>query len=106
MPDGTFKILVEGIERVRVKEFLDDADYTQVKVGVMNTIIPEPESLEKQLLGRVLNEILQKFEDYSETQDNLSHDLSNELFQKNDHEFVLDSVAHILPIRLPKKRYS
>lgn len=104
MPDGTFKILVEGIERVKTLEYQDDVDFTQVKVSHVATIVPEEDSLEKQLLGRVLNEILQKFEDYSETQDNLSHDLSNELFQKNDHEFVLDSVAHILPIPFAQKQ--
>ncbi|MDH4263481.1 MAG: endopeptidase La [Spirochaetia bacterium] len=104
MPDGTFKILVEGIERVVVNEFIDNPDYSQVKVAMANTVVPEPDSLEKQLLGRVVNEILQKFEDFSETQDNLSHDLSNELFQKNDHGFVLDCVAHILPIPFLQKQ--
>ena len=104
MPDGTFKILVEGIDRVVIKEFLDDADYSKVKVSPLMTLEPETDSLEQQLLGRVLNEILQKFEDYSDTQDNLSQNLSSELFQKNDHEFVLDSVAHILPLPFTQKQ--
>ncbi|MDH4199060.1 MAG: endopeptidase La [Spirochaetia bacterium] len=104
MPDGTFKILVEGIQRVKLTEFIDDLDYIKVKAEPLISVSPEADSLESQLLGRMLNEILQKFEDYSQTQENLSHELSNELFQKNDQEFVLDSVAHILPIPFSQKQ--
>jgi ATP-dependent Lon protease len=104
MPDGTYKILVEGMQRVKLTGFSSDLDYMQVKVETYHSQVPEEESLENQLLGRLLNEILQKFEDYAETQENLSHEISNELFQKNDFEFVLDSVAHILPITFSQKQ--
>lgn len=104
MPDGTFKVLVEGIQRVKLKELTEDSDFSQVKVVSFSGDMPEADSLESQLLGRVINEILQKFEDYSQEQENLSHDISADLFEKKDYEFILDSVAHILPLPFPQKQ--
>jgi len=98
MPDSTFKLLVEGTERVKITEHSDNENYFEVKVSKFDTVEPEPDSLEYQLLSRLLNEVLDQFEHFIKNQENLSHDIPRELRIKKEPSIIIDSIAHIMPI--------
>lgn len=104
MPDGTFKILVEGLQRVHIDSFHDEDDLLEVSVTGFQTEFIEPDSLEMQLFERVLTGLISKFDQYVQDEKDLSAEISRELSQKEDPELIIDSVAHILPIFFEQKQ--
>ena len=104
MPDGTFKILVEGMERVRIDTFESTEEHILTTLKPVKSVVPAKDDLENQLLSRSINEILTKFSKYVENSDTLSENLSRELTAKNDFELILDSVAHILQVPFEQKQ--
>lgn len=104
MPDGTFKILIEGISRVRILSYTDQEDFLEANVTIVEAQVPDKDTLEFQLVNRILNEIIEKFDQYVKSHGTLSTDLSRELLQKKDPVAILDSVAHILTISFQQKQ--
>ncbi len=104
MPDGTFKILIEGIRRVRILSYTENENYLEVNVTANESETPAKDSLEYQLLNRTINDIIEKFDRYVKSHSTLSTDLSRELLEKKDPVTILDSIAHILTISFQQKQ--
>ena len=66
LPDGTVKVLVEGIARVRITEFLDNDDYFEAKADYL-TEMPGDASTTEALLRSVADE----FERYAKVKKNV-----------------------------------
>jgi len=104
MPDGTFKILVEGIERVILEKFEEHEELITGSVRKFEMQLPEEDSKESQILQKILQDIPAKLDVFVESQENLTPDIVKELFHKKSPQFILDSIAHILPLPFEQKQ--
>ena len=48
LPDGTVKVLIEGMERVKISKFIDNPDYMEVEAE----ILPDAEDNSTEQIGR------------------------------------------------------
>lgn len=107
MPDGTLKVLIEGIRRVRVQEFFDREDYYEVKISTEASIAPdetEEGQKQQQLLDKVIVEINKSFETFNSSQNVVSQEFLEELTQRESPEYTIDSIAHALPLPFQQKQ--
>ncbi len=51
-PDGTLRIIVQGLERVHIDEWTTDEPYLKAKVSEMADVLPEDEDVESEALMR------------------------------------------------------
>ena len=103
MPDGTLKILLEGLNRVKVTNFIDDGDYLKVKFEVVKSEFPQKE-VEKLVLEKVYKKIIKDLNSYNVQQNATSDNLIESIIQKNSKEILIDSVAYILPLPFYQKQ--
>ena len=53
LPDGTVKVLVEGKERVKITEFLQNEEYFEANADILDETAKDPEAIEA--LGRAVS---------------------------------------------------
>ncbi len=100
LPDGTYRILVEGIQRVKIKRFYTEGDYWKVDVEPV-----EKESGEKSLRQEALIRlILEKFTIYSDLNKKVPQDLIISLSTTEDPGRFADMVAANLFIGVEEKQ--
>ncbi|GAB6099116.1 endopeptidase La [Halanaerocella petrolearia] len=61
LPDGTIKILVEGLERVEIKNFVEEEPYFQAEFEVVTL---EKEQADETELEALMRSVINKFEEY------------------------------------------
>lgn len=100
LPDGTVKILVEGVDRVIVSECISDKDYFSVKYDLLKTQGDES-SLEIEAYRRTL---LEQFDSYSKLNKRISIDTVNaarNIVSVND---LIDVVSAHMMLRIQDKQ--
>ncbi len=99
LPDGTVRILVEGMERCRIEKYIREEPYYKVRISMLEEYYEDTIELEA-----VTRTTLEKFEEYVR----LSTKIPNELFSSiagiKDSVRLADSVAAQLPISLETKQ--
>ena len=102
MPDGTFKILVEGLSRVVIKGLNDDDTMQGAEVAEAKTTLPQND-LEQKLLDKIVKDIILRFDEsqVSHGEDQASFD---EIFNKNNSEYTIDAVAHAIKAAYHQKQ--
>jgi len=97
LPDGTVKILVEGLARGVVQSFIENEQYVE---AVVRTVEPDETPLPE-----ALSEALVKvFLDYSEYNKKISADLLSSLALERDVSRLVDLVAAQLSLNLSKQQ--
>lgn len=104
MPDGTYKILVEGIQRVSIVNFHDHENYSEVEVENLTSLIPQADHQANELLNKQIEEIVHKFTALNERQSLANNEFVDEINKKNDSEYIIDSVAQHLPLLADQKQ--
>ncbi len=100
LPDGTYRILVEGIQRVKIKKFYTEGEYWKVDVEPV-----EKETKEKDLRQEALIRlILEKFTVYSDLNKKVPQDLIISLSTTEDPGRFADMVAANLFIGVEEKQ--
>ena len=96
-PDGTIRLLVQGLRRIRIEEFIADEPYLRAKI----VEIPEEaqSSLEIEALVRGINE---KFREMAELTNNLPSELVNSALGNDDPLEMAYSVATFVRLDLEK----
>ncbi len=100
LPDGTIKLLVEGLSRCRVAEFGQDEDLLTARVDPVADIVTR-ESRELEVLSRTL---LNQFEQYVKLNRKLPPELLATLAGIDDAGRLADTIAAHLGIRLADKQ--
>lgn len=101
LPDGTVKVLVEGMERVRVTNFHETPDHLQAVCHLAeedNVTMAEAE--QKALMRAALNQ----FEQYIKLNKKISSDIMGTLESIDDIGKLADSMAAHLPIKIAQKQ--
>ena len=100
LPDGTTKVLVEGGERVRVNNFIDENGYFEAWWD----LLPVDESRTEQELEVTMRSLVSLFEQYVKLNRKIPPELLTTLAGIEDPSRLADTVAAHLSIRLEEKQ--
>jgi len=100
LPDGTTKVLVEGVERVRVAELNDEPGYLAGRWEVM----AQPEDEDEAALDVTARSLLSLFEQYVKLSRKIPVELLTTLSGINDVSRQADTIAAHLGIRIEDKQ--
>jgi len=99
LPDGTVKVLVEGVERARITEYVRTDDYFEAAVETMEETISDP--AEAEALART---VVEQFTTYVKLNKKVPQEAVETISQITDHSKLADTVAAHLAIKLPEKQ--
>jgi len=100
LPDGTTKVLVEGGERVKIKNFIDENGYFEA----WWEMLPVDESRTEQELEVTMRSLVSLFEQYVKLNRKIPPELLTTLAGIEDPSRLADTVAAHLSIRLEEKQ--
>jgi len=99
LPDGTVKVLVEGLERAKIQNFTDRAEFFEAKVAVLPN--ESDEQSETEALSRTA---MAQFESYVKLNKKVPQEVMATLSQINDYAKLADTIAAHLAIKIPEKQ--
>ena len=99
LPDGTVKVLVEGISRVRINEFKDNNDHLSCSYEKLNEIIDNNDDL----LSLALNSI-KKLEKLTSINKKISSETINNIKLLKDPSKISDNIASHLNATISEKQ--
>ena len=102
LPDGTVKVLVEGIERIKILEYKDDKDYLTSTTEIIKDEIDAKSSKEDLLAFSIA--IVRKLEKLTNLNKKISFDLMTNLKEQKDPSKIADNIASQLNISIPDKQ--
>ncbi|MBZ9655736.1 endopeptidase La [Phyllobacterium lublinensis] len=99
LPDGTVKVLVEGIARAEITSFSDREDYHEANAVTLAE--PEEDPVEIEALAR---SVVSDFENYVKLNKKISPEVVGAAGQIEDYSKLADTVASHLAIKIPEKQ--
>jgi ATP-dependent Lon protease len=99
LPDGTVKVLVEGVERAKVLKYTDRTDYFEADATALQDQLGE--RVEAEALAR---SVVTEFEGYVKLNKKVSPEVVNVVQQIEDYAKLADTVASHLAIKIPDKQ--
>jgi len=99
LPDGTVKVLVEGLQRCRIKEYLQTEPYF-----IANIELIEVESLEERETEILFRSALSQFEKYIKLNKKLPPEILSSLTGIEEPGRLVDTVVAHLPLKISKKQ--
>ncbi len=99
LPDGTVKVLIEGVSRVRIEEFIQADDFMNVSVEV----IPDDmtHDIEVEALSRA---VLSQFEEYVKLGKKVPPEVFVSVSQVEDLNKLADTIASHLSLKIEEKQ--
>jgi ATP-dependent Lon protease len=99
LPDGTVKVLVEGRQRMKIKQVIEGEEFFQAKVNVIDENYSEDKDI-KALSRSVLNQ----FNKYAKLNKKVAPEVGNSLSQVTDAAKLADSIASHLTLEIDDKQ--
>ena len=99
LPDGTVKVLVEGVARARVIRFSENDEFFEVYADVMSEKESEEEEIEA--LSR---SVVSQFEEYLKLNKKVSPEALVSVNQIEEYGKLVDTIASHLALKIPKKQ--
>jgi len=99
LPDGTVKVLVEGVARARVIRFSENDEFFEVYADVM----PEKESEEAEIEA-LSRSVVSQFEQYLKLNKEVSPEVLVSVNQIEEYGKLVDTIASHLALKIPKKQ--
>ena len=98
LPDGTVKVLVEGLSRATIDRYLQTQDYFEAEA----TVLPEPDGdpVEIEALARSAQS---EFENYVKLNKKISAEVVAAVGQIDNHSKLADTIASHLVIKIGEK---
>lgn len=100
LPDGTVKVLVEGIQRARVKQFIPHEDYLAADIEPL-TVSIEEETVELQVLQR---SVIEQFDQFVRLSKKVPQEILTAITSIDDPDRLADTVATHMPVKLEEKQ--
>ena len=99
LPDGTVKALIEGKERGKIENFLDNQEFFMVEVT------RDPSGAETNLeTDALLRSINVSFEEYAKLNNKIGQEIASTVTSIEDPARLADTIAGHLPLSLPDKQ--
>ena len=99
LPDGTVKVLVEGVHRARIKSFTDNPTFFQADAEVLEDAIGQGQELEA--LSRA---VIAQFEQYIKLNKKIPPEVLVSINQIDEPSKLADTVASHLNLKIPEKQ--
>ncbi|HER43548.1 MAG TPA: endopeptidase La, partial [Candidatus Eisenbacteria bacterium] len=101
LPDGTIKVMLEGLERVRINEFIEMDNYLAGRVEPMSTDYPEERGREVEVLTRRVSSM---FGDYVRMNPRIPNEVLMNVQQLDDRAVIADTIAAHMMIKNQAKQ--
>jgi len=99
LPDGTVKVLVEGVERAKIEGYSERMDFFEAKARLVGSDVGE--SQETEALARTA---VAQFESYVKLNKKVPQEVIATLGQITDYSKLADTIAAHLAIKIPEKQ--
>jgi ATP-dependent Lon protease len=99
LPDGTVRVLVEGIKRARLTSLVERGDYLAAEVEEV-----EEEATEGPEAPALMRSVIDQFENYAKLNKRLPAETSVQLSEIEDPSILADAVASSLSIKVADKQ--
>ncbi|OWJ67984.1 endopeptidase La [Inquilinus limosus] len=99
LPDGTVKVLVEGVQRARITRYADNPDFFQAQVEPLEEVNADPQEVEA--LGRAA---VAQFEQYIKLNKKIPPEVLVSVNQIEDGAKLADTIAAHLSLKIPEKQ--
>ena len=99
LPDGTVKVLVEGVGRARIVGYTDRDDYFEAAADPVEDVFASP--VEAEAMAR---SVITEFENYVKLNKKVSPEVLGAVNQIDDYSKLADTVASHLAIKIPEKQ--
>ena len=99
LPDGTIKVLVEGLQRANIKKLYNNKDFTSVSLQVLNK-----KMVSNSKVKALTKIVIEQFEEYIKVNKKLPSDLLNNLKSSTDPIKISDLISVNLGISLEQKQ--
>ncbi len=99
LPDGTLKVLVEGIERVSLDQIVEKEDFLEAEARPFAK--EEDTSAE---IGALMRAVAENFENYVKLNKKIAPDVVASLNEIDDPSRLADTIAAHLAVKLPEKQ--
>ncbi len=99
LPDGTVKVLVEGLERAKIVRFMDTEKYFSAQIAVMKSVPP----LERE--GEVMSRsVLGQFEQYVKLNNKVPPEVLSSLAGIEDPSRLCDTIAAHMTLKVDQRQ--
>ena len=99
LPDGTVKVLVEGVARVKITSFLDNDDFFEASAEYLHEDIGDGAAVEA-----LVRTVAQEFERYAKVKKNIPEEALSAVSDTGEPEVLADLVAGHLGIEVDQKQ--
>lgn len=99
LPDGTVKVLVEGVQRAHITILTDNGDYFTAQASYL--VSPEIKPREQEILTRTA---INQFEEYIKLNKKIPSEILNSLHSIEDASRLSDTIAAHMPLKLLEKQ--
>lgn len=99
LPDGTVKVLIEGIERAEINKFIDNKDFFKVEATVAAELDDKPTDTQA-----LMRSLLAEFEQYVKLNKKIPPEILGSIEQIDSPSRLADTVASHLSIKLHEKQ--
>ncbi|MGF1625473.1 MAG: endopeptidase La [Alphaproteobacteria bacterium] len=99
LPDGTVKVLVEGVQRAVVRDYIDNAQFFQAHAEVVGD-----EGAESQEVEALARTIVGQFEQYIKLNRKVPPEVLVSINQIDDWSKLADTVSSHLSLKIPDKQ--
>ncbi|CAM4425235.1 MAG: Lon protease [Legionellaceae bacterium] len=101
LPDGTVKVLVEGLQRAKVVQFINEDDYFAGEINLLNDSLSEEKQREADILGKT---VFAQFEQYIKLNKKIPPEILTTIVGIEDNSRLADIIAAHLPLKLAEKQ--
>ncbi|MEW6094903.1 MAG: endopeptidase La [bacterium] len=98
LPDGTVKVLVEGLARVKIKTYLFNKEYLQVKIEELEEKFHNTIELEA-----LIRSVISQFEEYINISGSLPQEVIATILTIQDPGYLADIITAHLPLKMINK---
>ncbi len=100
LPDGTIKVLVEGLHRAKIINITDKGEYFLALTKNFNTL--KSEKKEQKILSRT---IINQFESYIKLNKKIPQEIFSSINNIKNTEKLVDTISAHMPLKLSEKQY-
>lgn len=101
LPDGTVKVLVEGLQRAQVTQVDDEETHFVATASPLSEAQPEQETSEIEALRRA---VMQQFEQYVKLNKKIPQEILSSISSIDDAGRLADTIAAHMPLKLENKQ--
>lgn len=100
LPDGTLKILVEGVQRARIVNFIEEDAYFLTEIEAFENVVPD----RPQEISAFIRALQDRFAEYVRLNKKIPVEVLSSLASVDDPGRFADTLALHLPLKVPQKQ--